>query len=248
VSRLAFVQARTGSTRFPGKVVEPILGRPMFEWVVERVAAARGLDGVVVLIPENDETLRRLCSERGIDHFAGSEADVLDRYHSAAESYRADELVRITADCPLVDPEVVSNLIALYEGRQVEYASVATGAIPARPSLNRYPDGLDAEILSAEVLSAAWGEARDPFEREHVTPFVWRRPERFTLAVLEAETDLGEERWTVDHPEDLAFVRAVYERLNGGPFGYREVAALLTREPELRTLNATRRSDAAGRQ
>jgi spore coat polysaccharide biosynthesis protein SpsF len=240
--RLAFLQARTGSTRLPRKVLEPVRGRPMLEWIVERLSRTDGLDGVVVVVPEGDTALIEFCAAHGIEWFGGSEADVLDRYRAAAQALGPDEVLRVTADCPLIDPEVVSQLIELFRETGVVYASIATGAVRAATGLVRFPDGLDAEIFSAAVLETAGQEARDEYEREHVTPFIRRRPERFPQVVLEAPRDLGEERWTVDHPEDLDFVRAVYERLGEKAFGYEDVLRVLDEEPELRRLNSSRRS------
>jgi spore coat polysaccharide biosynthesis protein SpsF len=244
-SLLAFVQARLRSTRLPGKVLEPLAGKSVLEWIVDRLATVPELEGTVVVVPDTakDEPLRRLCAGRGIPCVAGSEHDVLDRFHAALAVHPARRILRITADCPLVDAGVVSRLLALHAEAGADHAAVVTGALPPAPGLRRFPDGLDAEVLTSESLETAWAEAEDPYEREHVTPFVWRRPERFRLVRLEAEEDLGDERWTIDHPEDLAFVRAVYERLApSGTFDYRDVLALLDREPSLRRLNAALRA------
>ena len=216
----------------------------MLAWVVERVAAAPDVREVVLLVPEGarDEPLRRLAAQLGFRCVSGPEEDVLDRFRKAVRQLAADPILRITADCPLADAEVIGQVIDHYGSTGADYASVATGALPKEAGLRRYPDGLDAEVVGAAVLETAWREATDPFEREHVLAFVWRRPERFRLAWLEAEEDMGDERWTVDHEADLAFVRAVYARLAPlGPFGYREVRALLEREPELRSLNSALR-------
>lgn len=234
-----------GSTRRPGKVIEHLAGTPALVCIVERLERVSALDGIVVLVPESSENdvIRALCRERGIKCFSGSEEDVLDRFHAAAALYACTRIVRITADCPLVDPEVVGEVIELGQSGGADFASVVTGALPASPGLHRFPDGLDAEVVKSSVLEVAWREAEDPFEREHVTPFVWRRPERFTAVSLQAPSDLGDERWTVDHDDDLVFVRAVYDRLaSAGPFGYRDVLGLLEREPELRALNAAGRA------
>jgi spore coat polysaccharide biosynthesis protein SpsF len=248
MSTLGFVQARMSSTRLPGKVLEPLAGRPSIVWVLERVARTPGLDGVALLTSDEpaDKPLRRTGSELGIPVIAGSREDVLDRFQLAAERLGAELVLRVTADCPLVDPAVLGELLALFRDTPaLDYAAVATGAMAPRPGLRRYPDGLDGEILSAATLASAWEESRDPYEREHVTPFVWRRPERFRLAVLNAPEDMGAERWTVDHAPDLAFVQAVYERLSGRePFGYRDVLELLAHEPALRELNAEQRAHA----
>jgi spore coat polysaccharide biosynthesis protein SpsF len=248
MSTIAFVQARMGSTRLPGKVLEPLAGRPALARIVERLRAVPAIDEVAVLTSglSGDDAIVEVCRARRIRCLRGSERDVLDRFQRAAEALHADRVVRVTADCPLIDPEVLGRLLELAAARpDVAYASVATGATGTDAGYRRYPDGLDAETFSARALAEAWREATDAYEREHVTPFIWRRPERFGVAVLEAEEDLGDERWTIDYPADLELVKALYERLDDGvdtPFGFRDVLAVLEREPELRALNAAHRT------
>ena len=240
---VALVQARMGSTRLPGKVLAPVAGRPVLAWVIDRVRAAPGVDETSVVTSElaRDDLVARAGEEAGVRVVRGNEQDVLDRYRRGARALRADVVVRVTADCPLVDPGLVGRLLALRAGAGLAYAAVATGALPPRPALRRFPDGLDAEAFTADALETAWREATAAYDREHVTPFIKRDALRFPQAFLEAdEADLGEERWTLDEPGDLAFVAAALERLPTirGTFGYRDVLALLAREPELRALNA----------
>jgi spore coat polysaccharide biosynthesis protein SpsF (cytidylyltransferase family) len=247
VKTIAFIQARMGSKRLPGKVLAPLAGRPVLLRVVDRVRAADSVDAAVVLTSTDprDEAVARLCAGSGVPFVRGSEEDVLDRYAQAAVTFGPELVVRVTADCPLIDPAVIDDLVALFARRPgLAYASVATGAIGPEHGYLRYPDGLDVEALAANVLAIAAAQAREPFEREHVTPYVRRHPELFSAAVLEADHDVGEERWTLDYPADLALLGAVYERLEGSspePFGYREVLALLEREPHLRELNRRHR-------
>jgi spore coat polysaccharide biosynthesis protein SpsF len=245
---IAMVQARMGSTRLPGKVLAPLAGRPALARIVQRLRWAPGVDEVAVLTSElaRDEPIVAMCRAEGVACVRGSELDVLDRFHTAGQALGAELIVRVTADCPLVDPEVVGALLALAGAQPREvFASVATGAIGREAGYRRYPDGLDAETFTAEMLAVAWREAGDPYEREHVTPFLWRRPERFGVVVLESARELGDERWTIDHPADLVLVQALYERLQDGdggrPFGMREVLEALEREPWLRELNAAHR-------
>ena len=248
MSTMAFVQARMGSTRLPGKVLAPLAGRPALVRIVERLRTVPELDDVVVLTTEvaRDDVIVEICCEEGIPAVRGSERDVLDRFHRAAVVLGADRLVRVTADCPLIDAEVVGALIDLAAAHpDVAYASVATGVIGSHTGYRRYPDGLDAETFTVEALACAWREALLPYEREHVTPFILQRPERFGALLLEADQDLGWERWTVDWPADLELVKALYDRLQDsevGTFGFREVVAALEREPELRALNAAHRA------
>jgi len=232
---VAVVQARMGSSRLPNKVLEPILDKPMLQHVVERVRQARTVERVVVATTDRsaDDAVEAFCRARRIDVFRGSEDDVLDRFYRAAAEFRADVVVRITADCPLIDPAVVDKVVLRGFAGDVDYVT------------NRlrytYPDGLDVESFSFAALAQAWKEARLPADREHVTSYI-RNPRRFRIAGVENETDLSPRnlRWTVDEPADLQFVRAVYERLggNGNRFGLQEVLALLDREPGIAQINA----------
>ncbi len=234
-----------GSTRFPGKVLEPIAGRPSLLRITDRLAGAAGLDGLFVLTStrSTDDPIAHLCGQAGIDCVRGAESDVLDRFYLALTQVGAERVIRVTADCPLIDAGVIDELLALHDQAPgLAYASVATGALPPSAGYRRFPDGLDAEVLLAAALAEAWQESRDPFDREHVTPFIWRQPQRFPAARLECESDHGAERWTVDFPEDLEFVRAVYARLGADDFGWRDVLELLEREPELRQLNLVHRA------
>jgi spore coat polysaccharide biosynthesis protein SpsF len=235
VSRaVVIVQARMGSSRLPGKVLADVAGRPMLTRVLERAGAIPGADAVVLATTTEprDERVAALAADLGVEVFRGSEADVLDRYHCAAQQAGADVVVRVTADCPLLDPRVSGAVLAAYRRGGVDYVSNAR--------VRRYPDGLDTEVFSAEALRSAWKEATLPSEREHVTPYIWKHPERFRLADLVGEPDHSHLRWTVDRPEDLEFVRAVYGRLDAGGrvFGMDDVLALLRREPGLLHLNA----------
>jgi len=236
-----------GSTRLPGKVLAPIAGRPLLMHIVERLRAVSALDETVVVTSEVacDDAIAEFCDAQQIRCYRGSEHDVLDRFQQATKEFSPQRIVRITADCPLVDPAVVEALLNLAAASpDAAYASVATGTIGAQAGYRRYPDGLDAETFTATALAAAWREAADPYEREHVTPFIWRRPERFGVVVLEADRDFGDERWTIDYPADLELVRAIHERLDTPTmsFGFRDVLAVLEREPTLRTLNTVHRT------
>ena len=235
---VALVQARMGSTRLPGKVLADLDGRPLLALVLERAAAARGLDAVAVAVPDlpRDDAIARFCAREGVACIRGSESDVLDRYHRGAEALDAELVVRITADCPLIDPEVVARLLDFRRERELDYAGVATGALPPNAGRRRFPDGLDCEVFTRAALDRAWRESGDPYDREHVSPFI-QRDERLRRGVLEAEEDYGTERWTVDHPSDLELVRKLVAKL-GRRAGYREILALLEREPQLRAINS----------
>ena len=199
---VAIIQARMGSNRLPGKVLRPILGKPMLWHIVLRVRAVPSIDEVVVAIPDSpaDQDLRRFCAANDIKSFSGSETDVLDRFYGAAQRYGADPVLRITADCPLVDPELVEKLIRLYRSGSYDYVAVSAGADASRlEGGGSFPDGMDAECFSFASLETAWNEARDPRDREHVTRFIWRQKGLFRCTKLLADRKYPNLRLTVDY-------------------------------------------------
>ncbi len=238
VRTVAIIQARMSSTRLPGKVLHEIAGRSMIEWVVTRVLRAGQLDEVVVATSRDagDDVLAEHCAHLGAPCFRGSLEDVLDRYYEAAQAYRADIVVRVTADCPFVDPRVIDEIVAAFNDQACDYA--------ANVDPPSFPHGLDAEVFSMGTLRRAWQEARWRSEREHVTPYVRNHPERFRLVNIVAPWDLSAHRWTVDEPADLEFVRQVAGRLDRIDFDYSAVLDLLARHPELREINSGIERDA----
>jgi spore coat polysaccharide biosynthesis protein SpsF (cytidylyltransferase family) len=235
----AIVQARLGSSRLPGKVLAPLAGRPLLDWVLVRSQRAHELTGIAVAVPDSDRDapLRQWLEHRGARWVAGSEDDVLDRYHRAALELGADHIVRLTGDNPLVDPVLIDVLVRAYREAGAEYALLATGWAPPPPGVKRFPQGLDAEIVSRAALATAWRESEDPADREQVTRFFWRQPERYPPVTVGAAEERGEYRLTVDDARDLEFVNAVATRLGDiANFGHEEICRLLDREPELRRL------------
>jgi spore coat polysaccharide biosynthesis protein SpsF len=235
---VAIVQARTGSTRLPGKVLMPLAGRPMLARVVERVAAACHVDAVVVATSDkpSDATIVHLCEGLGVACFAGSELDVLDRYHAVAVLHDADPVIRITADCPLIDPEIIDHVVERYAQGDVDFAASAAGAHAGDGP--RLPDGLSAECMSMAALDDAWLHAQDAADREHVTPWVARSAGAAGRAAIVApHADLSRFRLTVDHRADYELVRSVYDALGPGPFGLAEVVAFLDEAPTLAASN-----------
>ncbi|MBW8725402.1 MAG: glycosyltransferase family protein [Inquilinus limosus] len=234
---LAILQARMSSSRLPGKVMADLLGEPMLARQVERLRRCRTIDRLLLATSTEpaDDALVDLCARIGVECFRGSLDDVLDRFHAAAAGSGADQIVRLTGDCPLIDPGLVDRLVELH---------VAGGYDHSCNTLTpRWPDGLDAEVMRAEVLEAAWREATLPSEREHVTRFIYTRPERFRLGSLVGDIDLSAERWTVDTPEDLALVRAVYAALYPAnpAFATEDILAFLAAHPEIAALNRVHR-------
>lgn len=206
---LAILQARMSSTRLPGKVLRPLAGEPMIGRQVERLRRARRLDRLVVAtsVGPEDDPLAAYCEGLGLEVIRGPLEDVLGRFAGAVQACGpATSVVRLTADCPLADPGVVDEVVEAHLRAGADYTS---NVLPVRT----FPQGLDVEAVKVEALLAAAAEARDPYEREHVTPFVYRRPDRFTVASVERAPSLAHLRWTVDTPADYAFVAEVYARL-----------------------------------
>ncbi len=237
VSRLnivAIIQARMGSRRLPGKVMMDVAGKPLLIHVITRAQSIRGIDRVVLAttVCEQDQQLVRTATECGIETFTGSELDVLDRYFQAAVKFSAGAVVRITADCPLLDPFVSSAVVEAFRTGDYDYVS------NVHPPT--FPDGLDTEVLSFEALERTWKEASLPADREHVTPFIRRHSENFKVSNVVNDRDWSHLRWTVDESADLRFVRAVYEQLysESQMFGMPEVLKLLEDFPELNNMNA----------
>ena len=251
---LVVVQARTGSTRLPGKVLLPLSGAPLLVRMLERVRAAATPTEVIVATTTDaaDEPVRQLSREAGVRCFSGHPTDLLDRHYQAALACGLsavsggrpggdDVVVKIPSDCPLIDPAAIDRVIGAYLERPERYDFVSN-LHPAS-----WPDGNDVEVVPLPVLATAWREAVRPHEREHTTPFVWDRPERFRLGNVRWETgdDLSmSHRFTIDYPEDHAFVSAVYDALwapgaaaAGRPFGLAEILALLAARPEIFELN-----------
>lgn len=230
---VAILQARCSSTRLPNKVLKPLLGKPMILRQIERVRRATLIDELVVATstdPSDDE-LARVCSDIGQRVFRGSLDDVLDRVYRAAVACAPDYVVRLTADCPLIDPEVIDDVIRSCQGNNCDYAS--NGVEPT------YPDGLDVEAMRLAALERAWRDAQLPSEREHVTPFIYRHPEIFSICHVRNDVDLSHLRWTVDNPEDFQFVSRVFDALypNKPAFVTKDILELLASHPDWVELN-----------
>lgn len=231
MTTVCIIQARMGSERLPGKVLLPILDQPMLQWVVMRVKRARLIDGVVVATTDlsSDDTIADLCQHHGWRCFRGSETDVLDRYYGASAG--ADHVVRVTSDCPVIDPAVIDYVVAAYR------AAVPSAHYASNTLMRTYPRGLDVEVFSRDALVEAWQADTDPGWREHVTPFFYRHPERFHLLDVTNPVDYSPYRLTVDTPEDLSLIRRVYDAFGHGEFHWRDLIALLQAHPDWLDLN-----------
>jgi glutamate-1-semialdehyde aminotransferase/spore coat polysaccharide biosynthesis protein SpsF (cytidylyltransferase family)/predicted dehydrogenase len=230
---VAIVQARMGSSRLPGKSLAEIEGHPMLWHVVRRVKRACKVDRVVVATSTApaDDAIAKMCREIGVPCHRGSETDVLDRFYHAARAEKAAQVVRITADCPLIDPGVIDRVVQRFQRGDLDYASNAM--------VRTYPDGLDTEIFSFAALERAWHEAAKTSEREHVTPYL--RSDKFRTANVESDSTsmFQHYRWTVDEAQDLEFIRSVYRALGAKEnFGMKDVLDLIERNPGLEKMNS----------
>lgn len=232
----AIMQVRTGSTRFPNKVLKEILGKSMLEHTIERVKKAKLIDEIIIATTteRQDDIIEKWANDNGLKCYRGSTEDVLDRYYQAAKKFKVDPIVRLEPDDPLKDPTVVDKIIKFYLDNKdkLDYAS--------NTIKSTFPEGQDVEIFSFAALERAWTEAKKSSEREHVTPYIWNHPDKFRLAnVVHEGENLAHLRWTVDYPDDLEFVRQVYARLykKGKIFSMQDILDLLKKHPELAKIN-----------
>jgi len=233
------VQARMGSTRLPGKVLKPLAGSTVLGRLLERVISARlvGTVAVATTTQPEDDAIEAACTEFGVLCFRGHVTDLLDRHLRTAEALRAEAVVKIPSDCPLIDPHVIDRVLAAYldAGGAYDYIS---NLHPAT-----YPDGNDVEVMGIAALAAAWREARRPLEREHTTPFLWENPERFRIGNVEWDNgfDLSmSHRLTLDYEEDYQLVSRVFEALypSNPTFGVHDIVSFLISNPDVYALNA----------
>lgn len=230
---LTLLQARVSSSRLPGKVMKPILGRPMLARQVERIRRAEHIGTLVIAtsIGADDDPIAVLAEELGIGCARGSLNDVLDRFYQAALPYRPSHVVRLTGDCALADWTVIDRVIAAARDGGADYTT----------NTLRYtwPDGLDVEVVRFEALETAWREARLPSEREHVTPFIRNNPDRFSQQSVENDEDLSNWRWTVDEVCDFDMVSRVYEALYpvNPAFESHDILRFLAETPAVAALN-----------
>lgn len=231
---IGVLQARMSSRRLPGKVLKPVLGRPMLALQIERLQRCRSLERLVVATSHDDDdaAIASLALECGVDVYRGPLHDVLDRFYQAALPYRPAIVVRLTGDCPLADWALIDELVGFAIDGSYD---LATNAIR-----RTFPKGLDAEAVTMPALAAAWREATTASDREHVLEFLYQRPDRFRLGSFEGEQDLSGFRWTVDEAEDLELVRCIYQALYPGnpAFTTTDVLGYLAAHPEVAALNA----------
>lgn len=232
---VVIIQARMGSTRLPGKVIKRICGKPMLWHIIERLKYCHLIDKIAVATSLNrkDDVIERFCYQYRVAFFRGNEEDVLDRYYQAAKKFGAQIIVRITADCPLIDPKIVDKVISFFLKKTnfVDYAS---------NTLKRtYPRGLDVEVFSFDAFRKCWKKANKKYQREHVTPYLYENSSLFKLINIMNKKDLGSFRWTVDKEADLEFVQRVYNKLyqKKKVFFMKDVLKVIKDESELSRIN-----------
>jgi len=235
VKTVIIIQARMTSTRLPGKVLRTVLGKPLLAYQLERLQRVRAADEIVVAttVNETDDAIVNVCKQLNVLHFRGSEQDVLERYYQAAVKRSADTIVRITSDCPIIDPRVVNQVIEFYHGH-TECAYVSN-CLP-----RTYPVGMDTEVFPFEALEKAYYEAVSAPDREHVTGFIERQPEVFRQANVPYVADCSHYRWTVDTAEDFEVISSILTALypRNPYFTLEDCLELLTVHPEWEAINS----------
>ena len=204
LKNIVMLQARMESSRLPGKVLMPINGKPMIEWQIRRILQAKLIEGLVVVIPDTKENdgLNVFLQSFEVDVFRGSLNNVFDRFYQASKKFRSEAIVRLTADCPLIMPQMIDEMLEYFDKKKPDYL--------CNTIVETLPDGLDIEIFRAELLNELQASSLSKSEQENVTPRIWANPDIFLVADYPHTYNLGHERWTVDYPEDLRFISELF--------------------------------------
>jgi len=232
------IQARTGSSRLPGKVMLPLASKPLILRMYERVSYSRYAGKIIIAITEDeiDNQLLKLCKQNNLNLFRGNSLDLLDRHYKAAKENNAEVVIKIPSDCPLIDPEIIDKVILYYINNKEKYDFVSN-LHPAS-----YPDGNDVEVMSFKSLENAWINAKKDFEREHTTPYIWENPNKFRIGNVVWETGLDysmTHRFTIDYKEDYEFIKRIYDELyeENYKFSLNNILELLEKKPEIKKIN-----------
>ena len=233
---VAIIQARTGATRLPGKIFLPLGGKPVIRWVIDRIKKCNEINDILLATTTNegDDALEDLCVKSDIAFFRGSEDDVLGRYYFAAKSIGLDEndiVVRITGDCPLIDPKLCDDIVSSLINGDADYASNIVTCT--------FPDGLDCEAMKFSALEKSWREAELKYEREHVTQYILRHPEIFKVKNYFYPVDLSYMRWTLDEPRDYEFIKTVIDGIGKDDFDMKDVLDFIEKNPRLLEINSS---------
>lgn len=234
---ITIIQARMPSSRLPGKVLKEISGRPMLAWVVSRASRAKLVTKTIIAttVDLEDDIIAEYCQSNNYTYTRGSMHDVLDRYYQAAKNFRADVIVRITADCPFIDPAEIDRVVETFLNADPPL-DFAANRLPMERTI---PIGLDTEVCTFSALESAWQDAKEPHQREHVMPYFYENQDRFRCLHIKHQPDYGHFRWTVDTPEDLALARQIATHFEGrDDFAWQDIIALFEQNPDLANLNA----------
>lgn len=227
------IQARSGSTRLAGKVLLKIMGKTILEYLIERIKRARNIEDIIIATTkkEEDSQIINLARLLKVNIFRGSEDDVLDRVYQAAKTFDVRHIVRITADCPLMDPRIIDDIVNYYFESYADYCSNTIE--------KTFPDGEDVEVFNFKTLAYAWKNANLASEREHVTPYIIKHPDIFKLTNFKNRTNLSNKRWTLDREEDFILIKAIIEALypTNPDFHMEDVLEFLKQNPELEEIN-----------
>jgi len=228
---VAIIQVRMGSTRLPGKVLKKLNGISVLECLCDQLNYSRLLNDKIIATTSNseDDVIVNFCESKGIKCFRGSVNDVLDRYHKCAKKFSINTIIRITSDCPLMDPQVVDDVIDFYLKNSYDYVN--------NFYKRTYPNGNDVEIFSLKVLEKVWEKATKPSEREHVTPYIYNNPDEFSLGWIENKENLSEFHWTVDRKEDLIFVQKIFKKISKRPILMKDIIDVIKDDPSLLEIN-----------
>lgn len=231
---IAIVQARVGSIRLPNKVMKYLEDKTVLEHVCSRVRRSKYIDEVFVAttIDKNNLPLIQLCSSQNIRVFCGSEDDVLDRFYQLSKLIRPNHILRVTSDCPVIDPDVIDLIIENHLRLNSDYTS--------NTIVDSYPDGLDTEIFSFLVLERSWKEANLISEREHVTPYMKKHPDLFSIKSIVSDINYADKRWTLDTESDYEFLKLIFKKLYKKKyfFGMNDILQLLKEQPSLEKINS----------
>ncbi len=231
----AIIQARCGSTRLPGKIFMAINGKPLLWHVVNRLKYAELIDDIIVATTKDskDDATEEWCNENEIKCYRGSEDDVLNRFYNAAVAFPCDVIVRVTADDPFKEPTIVDKIIKKLIDENLD---LSCNVFP--PS---FPEGLDCEVFTFNVLEKMEKTTNNPYDREHVTPYIYNHPEKFKIGNLTSSRQLSNYRWTIDNKEDYEMVNAIYEKRKNGQeeiLLMEEILEILEENPELASINS----------
>lgn len=239
MKKVVIIQARMGSTRLPGKVMVKIKGMTVLAHIVERIRCCKNVDDIIIAtsLNKNDDLIVKECSNIGVNYFRGSEQDVLSRYYHTAKQSNADLIVRITADCPLIDFTIIDNMIIEFIEKDtlnnIDYMSNFDVV------KNTFPRGMDVEIIKACALEKTYRDAKESYEREHVTPYIYNNPDKFNLIGYSNNEDLSKYRFTLDTKEDLQLIKVIYDNLyeDNNIFSMNDIIDFINKNPQVVRIN-----------